>query len=146
MGGSINVHISCIMSAYSKVLLLYSLRLVITRRLGNSTIRLWLLLGMSPYIWIMTSNRSLMTALHGCIPFLTTLSTNNRWWWAVTLESLVVCGNRRRWVGMMTLCRVVLVVCGNVDCFVGLDIGGGGDNVECVNHRWDLDISYRWSE
>jgi hypothetical protein len=46
---------------------------------------------------------------------------------------------------MMTLCRVVLVVSGNIYCFVGLDIGGGGYNVECVNHRWDLDISQRSS-
>jgi len=33
-------------------------------------------------------------------------------------------------------------VSGNVDCFVGLDIRGGGNDVECVNHRWDLDISH----
>ena len=143
MGGSINLHISCIIFACSKVIVLYSLRLVITRRFGNSSIRLRLLLRMSPYVWILTSNGSLMT-VHGCIPFLTTLSTNDRWWWAITLETLVVGGNRRRWVGMMTLCWVVLVVSGNVYCFIGLDIGGGGDNVECVNHRWDLDISH-WS-
>jgi hypothetical protein len=101
---------------------------------------------MSPNIWILTSNRGLMTALHRCIPFLTTLSTNNRWWWAITLESLVVCDDRRRRVAVVSMCRVILVVCGNVYCFVGLDIGGGGYNVECVNHRWDLDISHRWSE
>jgi hypothetical protein len=145
MGGSINLHISCIISACSKVIVLYSLRLVITRRLGNSTIRLRLLLRMISNVWILTSNRGLMT-LHGRIPFLTTLSTDNRWWWSITLESLVVCGNRRRGrVVVMTLCWVVLVVSGNVYCFVGLDIGGGGYNVECVNHRWDLDISHCWS-
>jgi hypothetical protein len=95
---------------------------------------------MSSNVWVLTSNS--MTALHGCIPFLTTLSTNNRCWWAVTLESLVVSGNRRRWVAVVSMCGVVLVVSGNIYCFVGLDIGGGGYNVECVNHRWDLDISH----
>jgi hypothetical protein len=115
---------------------------VITRRLGNSTIRLGLLLRMSSNVWVLTSNRSLMTAVHGCIPFLTTLSTNNRWWWAITLETLIVSNNRRRWVTVMTLSWVVLIVSGNIYCFVGLDIGCGGDNVKCVNHRWDLDISY----
>jgi len=122
----------------------YSLRLVITRRLGNSTIRLRLLLRMSPYVWILTSNRGLMT-LHRCIPFLTTLSTHNRWWWAITLETLIVPNNRRRGVVMVSMWRVILVVSGNVYCFVGLDIGGGGYDVECVNHRWDLDISCCWS-
>lgn len=122
----------------------YSLRLVITRRLGNSPIRLRLLLRMSPYIWILTSNRGLMT-LHGCIPFLTTLSTHNRRWWAITLEALIVPNNRRRWVVMVSMCWVVLVVSGNVYCFVGLDIGGGGYDVECVDYRWDLDISCCWS-
>lgn len=78
--------------------------------------------------------------MHRCIPFLTTLSTDDRWR-AITLETLIMASNRRRWVVMMTLSRVVLVVSGNVYCFVGLDIGGRGDNVECVNHRWDLDIS-----
>ena len=138
-GGSINVHISCIISACSKVL--YSLRLVITRRFGNSSIRLRLLLRMSPNIWILTSNRGLMT-LHRCIPFLPTLSAHNRWWWSITLETLIVRNDRRRRVVMVCMCGVVLVVSGNIYCFVGLDIGGGGDNVECVNHRWDLDLSY----
>lgn len=37
---------------------------------------------------------------------------------------------------------VVLVVRGDVDGFVVFDVGGCGDNVECVNHRRDLII--RW--
>jgi len=121
----------------------YSLRLVITRRLGNSTIRLRLLLRMSPYIWILTSNRGLMTLLHGCIPFLTTLSTHNRWWGAIALKTLIVGNNWRRRVIMVSMCGVVLVVCWNVYCFIGLDIGGRGDDVECVDHRWYLEYQYQ---
>ena len=151
MGGSINMHISCIIFACSKVLELYSLRFVITRRLGNCSIRLRLLLLMllrmrTNVCWILKPalRGGLVTTLsvHGCIPFLSSLAANRWRWWTITLEALVMSRSGWRRVVVMTWTWVVLVMRRDVDCFICLDVGGCSNNVECVNHRWNLEISH----
>lgn len=79
------------------------------------------------------------TSLHGRVPVFTSVALalvvllRRRGRGTVTLEALLVL-----LMLVSTGGRVVLVVRWNVDCFVLLHIGRRGDNVECVNDRWDL--------
>jgi hypothetical protein len=67
----------------------------------------------------------LMTTLHRRIPFFRTSTNRLYGWWAVTRVTLimtkVLC--RRRWVLGVSVTGVVLVVRGDVYCFVMLHIG-----------------------
>ena len=67
----------------------------------------------------------LMTSLHGCIPFFRTSANRLYGWWAITRITLImtkVLGGRRR-VLSVSGTGVVLVVRGDVYCFVMLHIG-----------------------
>jgi hypothetical protein len=117
---------------------------MIARWLGNSSISLGLmLLSMCTHVcWVLGC---LALTVHRCVPFLTPLTTYDRGGrgWSVALVALVLgeATLRRRWSVMAdgsSVTRVVLVVRGHVDCFIVLNVGSGGDDVECVNHRWDL--------
>lgn len=76
---------------------------------------------------ILHSLPMLMTTLHGRIPFFRT-STNRLygwWWWAITRVTLIMTKvlRGRRWVLGVSGTGMVLVVRGNVYCFVMLHIG-----------------------
>lgn len=126
------------------------LLLVITRWLGNGSISLGLML-LSMCTHVCRVLGCLTLTVHRCIPFLTPLTTYDRggWGWSISLVALILgkATLRWRWSVMADgsgVTRVVLVMRGHVYCFIVLNVGSGGDDVECVNHSWDL--AHQWDD
>lgn len=97
------------------------------------------------------STVSLLTRLHRGIPLFSSMLTMRYWWWRWWRKSRVLLSNMGRGsitvettlVGLVLVSArwgVVLVMRRNIYRFVSLHIRCRGDNVECVNDRWDLDM------
>jgi hypothetical protein len=109
---------------------------MITRWLGSSAIALRLML-----LRMRSESRLLLLTLHGSIPFLSMTPDGCwRWGWSISLEGLIMSAKSLwwGWVAVVSWSGMVLVVRRYVYCFIRLDIGSRGDNVECVDDCWDL--------
>jgi hypothetical protein len=113
---------------------------MITRWLSSSAIALRLML-----LRMRSESRLLLLTLHGSIPFLS-MTPDGCWrcGWSISLEGLIMSAESLwwGWIAVVSWSRMVLVVRRYVYCFIRLDIGSRGDNVECVDDCWDLTRQY----